>query len=64
MEFAGKLKNTDGINADGTQSVFVLTTLETKQRNTIKTLSRKSNSLIKDGALWKSKILTNKYTTK
>ena len=64
MEFAGKLKNTDGINADGTQSVFVLTTLETKQRNTIKTLSRKSNSLIKDSALWKSKILTNKYTTK
>ena len=28
IEFVGQLKNTDGINADGTQSMFVLTILE------------------------------------
>ena len=28
IEFVGKLKNTDGVNADGTQSMFVLTILE------------------------------------
>ena len=28
IEFVGQLKNTDGVNADGTQSMFVLTILE------------------------------------
>ena len=28
IEFAGQLKNIDGVNADGTQSIFVLTILE------------------------------------
>ena len=28
IELAGQLKNTDGVNADGEQSMFVLTILE------------------------------------
>ena len=28
IEFAGQSKNVDGINADGTQSMFILTVLE------------------------------------
>ena len=28
MEFVGQLKNEDGINADGKQSMYVLTILE------------------------------------
>ena len=28
IEFFGQLKNVDGVNADGTQSMFVLTLLE------------------------------------
>ena len=35
IQFVGKLKNVDGINADGTQNMFILTILE-NQRNEIK----------------------------
>ena len=30
IEFVGQLKNVDGINADGTESMFLLTILEKK----------------------------------
>ena len=51
IEFVGKLKNIDGVDADGAQSMFVLTILEKKHRNNVKVLTRKCNSLIKDGKL-------------
>ena len=51
IEFAGKLKNTDGENVDGTQSMFVLAISEKNQRNTTKILLRKCKSLVKDGRL-------------
>ena len=57
MEFVGQLKKLDeNYNAtddDNDQSIFVLTILE-KKRNTIKALSRKCDSLIKDGKLSRS----------
>ena len=51
IEFVGELKNTDAVNADGTQSMFVLTILEKNQRNETKLFSRKRNSVIKEGKL-------------
>ena len=57
IEFVGQLKNTDGINADAKQSMFILTILEkireNKSRN-IKIFSRKCNGIIKDGKLSRS----------
>ena len=47
----GQLKNHDGVNPDGTQSIFVLTILEKNQRNVTKTFLRKHNSIIRDGKL-------------
>ena len=41
IEFIGQLKNEDGINADETQSMFVLTILEKIKRNVIKIFARK-----------------------
>ena len=49
----GQLKNHDGVNPDGTQSIFVLTILEKNQRNVTKTFLRKHNSIIRDGKLWR-----------
>ena len=46
MEFVGQLKNIDGINADGEQSVFILAILEKRQRNETNIFSKKCNSLI------------------
>ena len=41
-EFVGQLKNVDGVNADGTQSLFILTILEKKsKRKKIKIFSRR-----------------------
>ena len=40
-EFVGQLKNVDGVNADGKQSMFILTILEKKnKRKKIKIFSR------------------------
>ena len=36
IEFVGQVRNVDGINADGAQSMFALTIPEKKQRNTTK----------------------------
>ena len=40
IEFVEKLKLTDGLNADGTESMFVLTILEKNQREKTKISSR------------------------
>ena len=58
MEFVGQLKNIDGINADGEQSVFILAILEKRQRNETNIFSRKCNSLINNCKLSRS----NSYT--
>ena len=55
IEFMGNLKATGGVNADGAQFMFVLTNLEMIKKNTIKNLSTKRNSLIKDSKMWGSK---------
>ena len=47
IEFVEQLKNIDGINAYGAESMFVLTILEKNQRNKIKTFSGKCSSIIK-----------------
>ena len=47
IEFVGQLKYTDGVYADGTQSVCFNDFRKT-QRNEIKIFTRKCNSLIKD----------------
>ena len=53
IEFIWQLKNpADEIVAD--ESMFLLVILE-KKRNEIETFSKKRNSLIKDGELWRSK---------
>ena len=46
------VKNIDGINADETQFMFILTILEKK--NEIKIFSRKRNSIINNGKLARS----------
>ena len=51
IEIVGQLKNENGVNADGTVSIFVLTILEKNQRNEIKIFSKKCNSIMKDGKL-------------
>ena len=58
MEFVGQLKNIDGINADGEQSVFILAILEKSQRNETNIFSRKCNSLINNCKLSRSKSYT------
>ena len=58
MEFVGQLKNIDGINADGEQSVFILAILEKRQRNETNIFSKKCNSLINNCKLSRS----NSYT--
>ena len=50
IEFVGQLKNTDGVNATGTQSVC-FENFRTNQRNKTKIFSRKHNSIIKDAEL-------------
>ena len=52
IEFVEQLKHVDGINADGVESMFVLTIFKNK-KNKIKIFSKKCNSIIKDGKLWK-----------
>ena len=60
IEFVGQLKNDDGENADGTQSMFVITILRKNQRDKTKISSRKRDGTIKDGKLSRSKSkLTN-----
>ena len=56
IEFAGKLKNVDGINTDRAESKFILTILENKKtrKNEINIFSRKCNNIIKDGKLSRS----------
>ena len=54
IEFVGKWKNADGVNADGTQSMFILTILEKIKETRLIFFSRKCNSLIKNGKLSKS----------
>ena len=51
IEFMGNLKDTGGVNADGAQFMFVLTNLEMIRKNTIKNLSTKRNSLIKNSKI-------------
>ena len=51
----GQLKNTDGINADGTQYMFAFTILENINETRLNFFSRKCNSLIKDSKLSRSK---------
>ena len=67
-EFVGQLKKLDdnvNVTDDGNdQSMFVLTILEKNKRITIKTLSRKCNSIIKDGRLSRSESQVNKCTIK
>ena len=46
----------DDINADGTESIFILGILEKNQRSKIKILSRECNSIIKDSKLSKSEL--------
>ena len=64
IEFGRQLKNVDGINADGAESMFILTILDENQRREIKIFSRNCNSISNNGKLSRSKSLTNKYTTK
>ena len=45
IHFVRQLKNVDGLNADGTQSMFILKILEKNKRNKIKILPRKCNSI-------------------
>ena len=64
IEFAGQLKNTDVVNADGIRKMIILEkynadNIEKNQRNTSKILSRKCNGLIKDGKLWRRVKLIN-----
>ena len=60
IEFVGQLKNDDGENADGTQSMFVITILRKNQRDKTKISLRKRDGTIKDGKLSRSKSkLTN-----
>ena len=54
IEVVGQLENVDGISTGETQTMFVLTILEKKQRNEIKIFSSKCNSIIKDGKLSRS----------
>ena len=52
IELVRQLKNADGVNNDGTQSMFILTILEKKnQRSEIKIFSRKCKVLTKDDKL-------------
>ena len=51
IEFVGQLKDTDGKNVNGTKSRFTLTTLEKIKEKGQKFVSRKRNSLMKDGKL-------------
>ena len=53
IEFVGQLKNVDGINADGTQNMVILTILK-NERNKIKIFARKCTSIIKDVKLLRS----------
>ena len=53
IEFVGQLKNVDGINADGTHNMVILTILK-NERNKIKIFARKRTSIIKDGKLSRS----------
>ena len=46
IEFVGQLKNTEAINADGTQSVFFEMFKKKNERKVIKTFSKKCNSVI------------------
>ena len=64
MECVRKLKNEDGINSDGTQSIFILTIKKKNQRNDINILSRKCSSIIKDGKLSRCESKANKLTIK
>ena len=54
IEFVGQLRSIDGINADGAESTFVLTTLE-KIKETWLKFSRKCNSISKRWQIMKSK---------
>ena len=51
IDLVGQLKTIYGINADGAESMVILAIFEKKLRSKIKTFSRKSNSIIKDGKL-------------
>ena len=55
VEFVGPLKSNDGINADGTYSMFVLAILQKIKEMRLKFFPRKRDSLIKDGKLSRSK---------
>ena len=45
IEIVGQLKYEDGINADGTESMSILTISEKNQRKEIKIFLRKCNSI-------------------
>ena len=49
IELVGKLKNVDGINADGTHYIFHPSNFRKNQRKEVKLFSRMCNSIIKDG---------------
>ena len=61
IEFCGQLKKLDANDND--QSMLVLTILENR-RNEIIIFSKKCNSIMNNGKLWRSKCSTNKYTMK
>ena len=52
IEFVGQLYNVDGVNADGKQSMFVLTILEKIKVTRLEFSQWKLSSVIKDNESW------------
>ena len=63
IEFDGQLTNVDGINAAGTQNMFLLTILEKIKETKLK-FSQGRVTVLKDGNLSRSESYANKYTIK
>ena len=54
IEFIGQVKNTDGVNIDGIQSMFVLTIFKKIKETRLK-FSQGSVTVLQYGELWRSK---------
>ena len=54
IEFIGQVKNTDGVNADDIQSMFVLTIFEKIKETRLK-FSQGSVTVLQYGEFWRSK---------
>ena len=63
IEFDGQLTNVDGINAAGTQNMFLLTILEKIKETKLK-FSQGCVIVLNDGNLSRSESYANKYTIK